>query len=165
MVGPCWMCAPGKVPNCPYGLSGLIVWTMILQYADNGSHTLFILEYVSGQLKETRTVHLRSCWSVYFRKLFAVVLNDPVDMNSSIRVILTWTVPVTDSRQWTSQKQKQQVSLFFTSNLMLVSFVLSRCEWEVVLSTPQLSHLSACLHIKALEPLLSAIIDRHDVYF
>lgn len=33
--------APGQVPNCPYGLSGLVIWTMLLQYVDQAIAYLY----------------------------------------------------------------------------------------------------------------------------
>lgn len=166
MVVPCWICAPGQVPNCPYGLSGLVVWQMILQYVDYGNRILYILKYVSSQLKETRTVHHMSCWSVYFRTLFAGVVDYPIDMNSTGRNSSSYQRHSgLDSASHrllaTSGSETEAASkLVFHFKSDAVSFVLSRCEWKVVLSTPQLS-----IHWKQLFTCQHAFTSKSCFYF
>lgn len=99
-----WWCpigcgAPGQVPSCPYGLCGLVVWTMILQYVD---HSNLILIYLSMFLVNTRKQELFTVWvAVQFTwTMLGCWLSHRHEQHwqklifTPVNVILAWTVPV-----------------------------------------------------------------------
>lgn len=180
-VVPCWICAPGEVPNCPYGLSGLVVWTMILQYVDPGNRI-----YLSKFLVSSRKQELFTVWVV-----------DQFTLGHGLQglsiIPSTWTAlaethlhssqhhsgldrashtPLATSESETEAESKLEIKsdacFFCPLKVWMKSGAVHSSDVQQSFTGNSYSPVSMLSHqspVLTFVPLPSAIIERHDVYF